>query len=76
MYESILIGIPIVLGMIQYIRILRKQVSGLEHKNQALEKSLEIAAEMEVAKGKAADAKKEEIKKASNLSVEQKRSEI
>ena len=49
MYESILIGIPVVLFVIQYIRILRKQVSGLEHKNQALEKSLEITAEMEVA---------------------------
>jgi len=76
MYESILIGIPVALFVIQYIRMLRKQVAGLEHKNQSLEKSLEIAAEMEVAKGKAADAKKEEIKKASNLSVEQKRSEI
>ena len=61
MYESILVGIPIVLGMIQYIRILRKQVSGLEYKNQALEKSLEIAAEMEVANKLAEESEQKEL---------------
>ena len=63
MYESILIGIPIVLGMIQYIRILRKQVAGLEHENQALEKSLEITAEMEAAKVTAEIKEKQELEK-------------
>ena len=49
MFESILIGIPIVLGVIQYIRILKRKIGNLNDENQALEKSLEITAEMEVA---------------------------
>ena len=63
MYESILIGIPVALFVIQYIRMLRKQVAGLEHKNQSLEKSLEIAAEMEAAKVTAEIKEKQELEK-------------
>ena len=49
MFESILIGIPIILGVAQYVRILKRQIGSLKDENQALEKSLEITAEMEVA---------------------------
>ena len=49
MYELILIGIPVILGVLQYVRILKRQIGSLKDENQALEKSLEITAEMEVA---------------------------
>jgi len=63
MYESILIGIPIVLFVIQYIRMLRKQVSGLEYENQALEKKAQLDSKDEAAKIAAEIKEKQELEK-------------
>jgi len=63
MFELILIGIPLLLGVVQYIRILRRQVAGLEYENSALEREISITAEMEAANKLAEEREMFELEK-------------